>query len=175
MNAPGTYHGTLIEGVPCKTQKGTDQIVLRFDITLMWDGTNWQSMQIDDRRVYLSLSGAAWSYTERKLLSLGFNGDFLAPGFDQAIVTKGTQLECTENNYGGKISERWDLLGFGGGGEIERMPEGEARKLNARWKTSVSRQTKPEGAPAAPPPAQPAPAAASGGPSAAEVDAGIPF
>ncbi len=173
MNAPGTYFGHLVEGVPSKTQGGNDQIVLRFDVSQKHDGTNWVPAEIGDRRIYLSLTGGAWQYTEKKLLALGFNGDFVSPGFDHAIVSKGTQLECSANTYEGRTSEKWELAGYGGGGEIERMPENEARKLNARWKTSVRRQAKPDGAPAAPP-ASPDPVAGSGM-TAPEVDASIPF
>ncbi len=143
---PGTYGAYLVGATTTKASTGTPQIVLEFKVSFRAENGQWKALpEQKERRVYLSLSSAAWSYSQEKLNALGFNGDFNAPKFS---ATK-SQLVCTHETYNNKLHERWDLPG-GGGRQLEKAPDDMIRDLNARWQ---SMSAPPIGQPEYAPPA----------------------
>ena len=73
MLDPGTYRGYLKSAVTSEAKTGNAQIVLQFSIAHRWTGNEWQQLGPEDRRVYMSLTDAAWPYTSDKLKSLECN------------------------------------------------------------------------------------------------------
>lgn len=118
------------------------------------------------RNVVLSLSNNAWDYTEKKLLDLGFNGNFEAMEFSKIASEGGLQLNCTHEVYNGQTREKWDLPG----GERKKADADTVRALTGRWKTNHQQAAPPVARPAAPRQA-PAPVPAS----PVEGDDDIPF
>lgn len=95
LTPEGAYLGTLTKGaVGVVGKKNTPAMCLTF--------------QVEDqvRTVYLYLSEAALPHTEKKLVSLGFNGIYEAPEFTR---TERVELRCKHEEYEGKTMERWDL------------------------------------------------------------------
>jgi hypothetical protein len=93
------------------------------------------------------MAAGAKPYTVKKLLVLGFNGDFRNPKFG---VEK-CEVICKHEDYKGKIREKWELANWGGS---EPAADDELEKMNAEWRATQSVPTTPAGAPASPP-AQP--------------------
>ena len=111
----------------------------------------------EERRVYVSLSDGAWPYSERKLTSLGFNGDFDNPEFSEAIATDGVDLMCKVGEFKGKSQEKWELAGWAS--DIEPAAEDKVKRLNARWNATASKAQSPTPSPAkSQPPAEATPA-----------------
>ena len=146
-----------------------------------------------ERTSYLSLHGGALEYTVQKLERMGWNGRFDG---DMAITPPegtGFEFECRHDTFNGKPVERWEMAGYGGGGnglDITPLDVGQIDRLNALYAqmkgTQVASTATPAAAPVATPdavPAQAAPAspAAPGGPGSAPGAAGtipdsdIPF
>lgn len=141
MFAPGTYHGYLQSAVTTEAKTGNLQIALVFAVRNQWNGSEWEDVNEEERRVYLSLTDAASPYTEKKLAALGFNGDFMDPQFDDAVANEGVDLKCTASTYNGKATEKWELAGWGG--VIEPAAESKVKRLNARWNAGASAAQSP--------------------------------
>lgn len=157
MNSPaGLYHSTLKKGVTSKAKSGNPQMCLTFEVTHSWNGEGWDDMMRPiERSVFLSLTDAAWPYSEEKLTRLGFNGNFESPDFTETEA----DLECKIESYQGKDKEKWDLAG-GGSFEPEPAPKDVTRTLSAKWKAKGKPVTSPPPAgrpkaPARPPAAKP--------------------
>lgn len=150
MMSPGRYHARLKEATTGKASTGTPQMALVFTVTHVQDGNAWAEIEPTERTVYVALTDAAWETSQQKLELLGFQGDFGTPKFREAVYAEGVELDCNEDEYKGKVRERWELVGWG----TRRMaaaPADLTRQLNARWKAKAAPGTKPNGKPAAPP------------------------
>ncbi len=131
----GKYEAVPESAMYDESKTGNGQIIVTFAI-----GEH-------KKKVYLSLTDAAWPYTEPKLVKLGFNGNFADPGID---TNQPIMLNCKHDNYGGKWREKWDFYGE------ERQPAQIARDkaaaLAARFKSGAAQQaSKPAGRPTPPP------------------------
>ena len=129
---PGIYFARVKEAVTTQSSKGTPQIVVTCTITHVSENGEWVQVDEEDRRLFLSLSEAAWDYTQSKLGKMEFNGDFKAPEFS----AEGVELRCAIETYDGKAREKWDLANWG---EREYVPVDDdlTRQLNARWKAKA--------------------------------------
>lgn len=150
----GQYVGSIAEAVVGESKSGKEQVVITFDI----DGGQC--------RVFLSMSDAAWPYTEDKLRFLGFNGDFTKPAFSNGNEVP---LNMKIEEHEGKTREKWDIYAPL---EVKPASPDKLRVLNARWKSANSTPGKPTGAPTAPPSRPPTsapsrPAASTAAPSRA--------
>jgi hypothetical protein len=168
----GTYWGTLKGGYTGTAKSGNPQVVLNFVVTNMAVGSEWQPIRDPfEKCVYLSLTDAAWPYSQVKLASLGFNGDF---GEGMGFSESGAKLICKHENYNGQMRDKWDL---DGGGEGQRADTNTVRKLNALWRAKANTPKPPNGRPQAPPARpEPDPAPTADDEMPPRVDAnGIPF
>jgi len=127
----GTYAAKIVGGEmdTSKVQK-TPYMNVTIGITHIRDGDRWADADQAQRHLNLYTSPKAWPYTEKKLLAMGFNGDFNNPQFSETQVV----VVCRVEIYKDKPQEKWDLPG----GEYEAKPpaEDEIKKLNARWATN---------------------------------------
>lgn len=155
----GTYFGRLKSGaMTVSSKKKTPQTSLVFAITHVANGAAWEPVKEAERTVNLSWSEGAIDYTEAKLKSLGFDGNFEAMGFDEAASLTGVELKCEIEQYEGKDQERWDLASWGGGSEA--APADVVRAIAAKWKARQAKSGGPPAkAPATPPSASTAPPA----------------
>lgn len=129
MPGAGKYYGTAPRATTTKSRSGTPQIVVMFDVGHVWKGGQWEPMPTTyERSVYLSLSEAAIEYTEKKLKRLGFNADFDDPQF----TAESAELECREEEYQGKVREKWDI--YTGPPAVEKADETTIAELNRVWK-----------------------------------------
>jgi len=148
MMSEGNYYGTIKKAVTSQSKNGKPQICITFDVTHFANGGDWEPLSSNqERTVFLFLTDAAWEYTEKKLMGLGFNGDFDDPQFTEQNAT----LECTVELYEGKEREKWDISG--GGYEPERAPTDVIRTLNAKWRSRAGTPAttpKPNGRPESP-------------------------
>ena len=126
---PGDYYAKLVGGTCSDTKSGSSQVVVEFEVTAVEMSGEWKDCEPFKRSMYLSLSDKAWKYTEKKLLALGFNGDFGA-GMD--FEKKEFEVCCKHEEYQGETQERWDLDSWGGGAK-ERSPDSTIEKFGARW------------------------------------------
>ncbi len=127
----------------------TPLIRIYYSVTHVQEGTEWQLLgKPVERSVSLFLTDKAWPFTQPKLESMGFNGDFDAPDFDSE---PGTQLDLTHQVKDGKTYENWNLDGWGGQKEATPPPKDMLRKFKARWGTDTAASKKPSGSPSAPP------------------------
>ena len=124
-------------------------MVLTVNISRFWDGAQWRTAHGQDRRVYLSLHENAWPFTEEKLKSLEFNGDFEDPKFSSTAYTEGIELTCKEETFNGKTTERWELAHWGK--QIKPAAADVTHRLNARWNASTG-SSKPVASATSPPP-----------------------
>jgi len=162
------HFAKLKTGVVTKSEKGGSQMAVVFDVTHVADAGQWAPLPTPiERTLYLSFSDNAWEYTEKKLLALGFNGDFNAPDFADEAKFEGVELNCRHEEYNGKTTERWELAKWGGAKEIVKADNDAIRQLSAKWKSRTAAPApKPAGRPTPPPPAParslpPAPAAST--------------
>lgn len=146
----GSYWGRPIGAV--LAELGDEKklaLVITFDITQVANNGEWIDLPNPQQRdVKMFCTEAAWPYTEAKLKSFGFNGDFANPKFSDEFM-QGTELVCT-------INGKYDNFDFprGAGKQAEQAPDEALRRMNARWKNANQLASKPAGAP----PAAPAPA-----------------
>ena len=104
MLAPGSYLGLLVSGTPgASPEKKSPLIDVTFKIVSRAGASGWEDVTPPmDRRVSIYLSDAAWTYSERKLEQLGFNGSFRQPDFSDESKTTGVILNCSHEDYKGK-------------------------------------------------------------------------
>lgn len=151
MMNEGRYFGKLKDAVTSETGRGSLQVVLSFSISHVAENGDWCEINTVDRRVFLSLSDRAWSYTEKKLKALGFEGDFGTMEFGSEVHDQGIALNCAHDEYEGETKEKWDIADWGGGAGAERAPEDKLRRLNAKWRNDNQQPAQPAGAPSPPP------------------------
>lgn len=150
----GNYVGDLESGVFGKNEKGTQQVVLTFDI------------EGNKKRVYGYLSDAAREYTFETLEQLGWNGSMSSPEFAN---NKKVELYMKHGDpYEGKVQEKWMVSN--GGGKVAPLAADEARRIEALWKSSrggnkAPARPTPGGRPAPARPASTAPARPSAAPA----------
>ena len=147
MTEAGNYWGTLKGGQTGVAQSGNPKVTLTFTVTHVAAGQEWESIR-DPFGCYvdIALTDNAWPYSQKKLESLGFNGDF---GDGMAFTETGAKLVCKHDNYEGRIREKWEL--DGGFGERQQADANTVRKLNALWKAKNGTPKPPAGKPKAPP------------------------
>lgn len=150
-----SYWGQLIEvGLDMVGQKQTSAMKLTFDIIHEANGNadnGWSPLSQPARRsIFLWLSEAACEMSNRQLDSIGFNGGFRDPQFDQEL-TDGIELICTHEEYNNKTQERWTLAKWDNDRERTPPDDNTIRTLEARYKTQMSASKKPAGVPPAPP------------------------
>lgn len=145
----GTYLGYLKSGALTTTSKGGAQMAILFNVAYVAAGAGWNAFDPPiDRTVYLSLSDAAWQYTEQKLKGLGFNGNFDDPEFSEESARDGVELICREEDYNDKKQEKWDLAKWG---EKEKPAADIIKRFEAKWRSSVGGSARPAGRPTTPP------------------------
>jgi len=143
--AAGNYTGVSKDVGMDTSKKGSTYLDIIFEITHVAENGQWIGIDPQDRHLRLFLTDAAWSYTERKLDDLEFNGDFKNP----QITDKGVILECEHEIYEGQTREKWDLPGDGNR-DRQAPPDDELRKLSARYKTATANNKMPAGIPSMP-------------------------
>ena len=172
MMQPGRYLGRNPRGIPdTRGQNNTPFMVVTVEVTHIVANGDWQELpSCGVRDLWLAMSDAAWPYTEKKLVALGFNGDFRAPEFDLSAKDGWVELVCEHQQYEGQTKERWSLASWG---DRERTPPADdvMRALTAKWehgRQQFSERPAPPAPPAMPknpkapqaPPRSPAPARA---------------
>lgn len=181
MINPGTYFGKLVEaGLTEIGDRKSPAIFLAFDVTHYAVGGDWRPIDPVTRDVVMYLTEKAEPHTMRKLMALGFNGDFNAPAFAPRL-SEGVQLMCEHRPRDGKTYEEWNFAEFASG-ERERQKVGGdvARTFAAKFRTYAQANARPSAPPppaAKPPPAAAAPAsqpAAQSAPSAGSSSYGEP-
>jgi len=152
----GTYYAQIQGGEMMENDNGKPFFALSILVTHESQDGQWVSVgNPAERIVELYTSDAAWTYTQRKLASIQFNGDFSNPQFGVA----GVSVDCKhQESTNGGTYERWDLSGFGGGARGKAATRQVIQTMNAKWKQSVGSQAAPAAPP--PPPAASVPAAA---------------
>lgn len=179
--APGSYFARPIRSVVAELgQDKKPALVITFDIVSVARDGAWAEIPNPEQRdVKMFLTENAWPYTEAKLKSLGFNGDFANPQFSPEF-NDGTELVCTNRPYNGKTFDDFDFPR----GHSEVTPAGNdaVRQLNAKWRTQNAAAPRPAGSPAAPParqvvhaPAAPKPAPRPAAPAASAAGDEPPF
>lgn len=172
----GTYHGVVKDAVLATAKSGSEMVVITWTIGHRWDGQQWVPIDPVDRVTRWSLADGAYPYSEEKMNSLGFQGDFegLLNGgavFSESAYMEGIALKCEHEEYQGKPQERWELANWGGG-NVQKAGADAARRLSARWKQAHgATQAPPAGRPSAPP-ASGAPTPAKSQPAPQAVAAG---
>ena len=170
MMNEGTYSGSPTSGTTTTSKQNKPQIAVAFSITHIADGAGeWQDVQPFERKLYISLTDAAWPYSMDRLKAIGFNGDFDNPNFSPDSVA----LRCFHEEYEGKPKEKWDIITAGA--EATKADSNTIRTLSAKWKQAAkpAGAPKPPGKPAAPPAAK-KPAMAGAGAAPIDPDE-IPF
>src|SRR4051812_513284 len=108
--SPGSYFGRPLKAVVAEL--GADKkpaLVISFDITAVARDGAWVDLPNPEQRdVKMFLTVNAWPYTEAKLKTLGFNGDFAAPLFSEEF-NAGAELVCTNRVYNGKTFDDFDF------------------------------------------------------------------
>lgn len=133
----GNYVGNLVSGVFGKNDKGTQQVVLTFDI------------EGNKKIVFGYLSPAAEERTFDDLEKLGWNGSMADPQF-----ANGDKVDLYMKHgepYEGKINEKWMISN--GGFKVAPMARDEQRVIEARFKNRKGGSS----APSRPAPGKPAP------------------
>lgn len=151
MMEAGTYSGTPTSGVTTTSKNNKPQICVTMNIThVANDSGEWSEMTPFDRKLYISLTDAAWPYSMDRLKAIGFDGNFDSPGFGPDAVS----LRCEHEEYEGKPKEKWDIITAGA--EVTKADTNTVRTLSAKWKSAAkpAAAPKPAGRPTAPPPAK---------------------
>lgn len=150
LMAEGTYSGHLV-GAKTVVSKGKEVMVVEFRLTHVATGDNWQACPNEPTRsLWMYLTDAARPHTDKKLVALGFNGDFENPSFAETQ----TNLTCSHEVYQGTPKERWEMADWGGV-QGEPIDAAGALRLKAEWEARHSKPAVPSGAPAAPPTSAP--------------------
>lgn len=175
----GFYAGKVLKGVFEAPEKKHPRMTIQCELGERDKEGNY--VEGENRRsvmVFLSMSDAAWPYSEEKLKRLGFNGDFENPEFANG---GNIELNCrhetwkAEDGGDGKTRAKWDIAG---GFKAEPAPANVSKQFGARWRaTNGTAPTPPAGKPAAPPPAKtaPPPAASKGPPPPAAKESKKPY
>lgn len=133
----GIYKGKLVKsGVAVlDNAKKTEYLYMIFDIDTMIDGGSEIPLgERFTREVKFWLSEKAIDDTEKKLLRLGFDGNYNDPMFMESLYN-GINLECGERTAeDGKVFEQWDIYGLRTTKEKQPATKDTIRRLNARWK-----------------------------------------
>lgn len=160
MLIPGLYCASrILSAETLESKNGKAYLKIDFALTHRADNEQWISIgAAESRSIRLFVSDKAYSYTEAKLVELGFNGDFLNPQF--STPEEVYQLVCVHEMYEGKSQEKWDLAGSGGS-EGKSVTEETIRDLSARWSSAHAQAPIPASAPAMPTPVAAAPVAAA--------------
>ena len=130
---PGNYKGKIVSAITSQAKSGNNQVEIEFDIVAGKDGGQWSPIDGERRRVFLSLSEKARAYSEDKLESIGFKGDYAAIKFDDALVADGVELVCRHEEYNGSTREKWDFASWGAPREVAAAPADEIKRLNALY------------------------------------------
>jgi len=171
MTPVGTYYGPLVKAETTQAGTGNPQIVVTFNVKLAWHDNEWHPVDIGERRLFMSLTDKARSYTADKLKTLGFNGQFGLPRFSNEAMNEGVQLQCRHEMYAGTNRERWELADWNSGSQL--LAADPLRSLDAWWESLRSQAAKPVGQPSAP---AAKPATRTDPPmTPGEVDDNIPF
>ena len=171
----GTYYGALVEAGLNQAKTGTALMELVFEVRHVAANGEWVAIDPIKRTVRCHLSDSAWPYSEKKLATLGFNGDFANPAFSEKAKT-GVQLICEHETFEGKVREKWSLADWGGGAQERTAPDANViLQLGAKWRASQG-QPVGSGTPASAVPAgAPAEAPAPRSRMTSEGTEGIPF
>jgi len=137
MLNPGTYLGRMIDcGQSESKEKKTPFFWIEFKIEYEAVNGAWEPIAPTNRDLNFYLSEGAWDISIANLKSLGWNGN----------------LECTHEDYKGKMQERWALPYAG----RDRAPLDRTAQRALQAKIAKEFKERPAGAPTAPPPATPA-------------------
>ena len=111
----GKYFGQVADAATRMSKNGNPQMIIEFEVTHISEGGQWIVLDSPvNRRIYISMSDAAWTYSVEKLLQLGWNADMKEPKFENA--TEGVELELKFETWevadggDGKEREKWDLM-----------------------------------------------------------------
>ena len=142
------YMGTVESGVLAETKNGSAQIALKVRLSQEegGDGTMYTMQNALLVNAYLSLSDRAMEYTEQKLKTLGFNGDFENPAFSQDAYAWTGKAE----EYEGRTTMRYELADWGA---AKSAPAATAKLLTAKWKQKFAGAATPRPPAASKPPA----------------------
>jgi hypothetical protein len=145
----GTYFAELMSAIVSEG-KSCPQFVLSLSITHISKNGTWKALPGSFlRHVYIYLSDKSWETSQKKLESLGFNGDFCNPDFSDKIKNEGVELTCTHQQYEGEWRDKWELANWGGT-EVKRASSDIVRQLQAKWKAKAG--AKPAAPKSNPPP-----------------------
>jgi len=140
MFAAGEYLAQkVMVAVGVSKSKKSPQFEITMNITHQVEAGEWKSVEpLQERTIYLSLTDGAWPYTQKKLETLKFNGDFKNPDITDEFFA----VNCEHDTYMNKTREKWDISGTVTS-ETEPPASDVLRALQDKWKTS----TKPTGTP----------------------------
>lgn len=128
---PGMYFMSTPTMGTANSKNGKPFLFLQGNIThVSINGEPIAVPDVSERTVRLFLSDAAFPYTMDRLKPLEFNGDFVEPKLGGEHL-KGVWVECSHETYEGKVQERWQLPGGGGGVEHEQLDSETVRRLTA--------------------------------------------
>ena len=166
---PGTYNGQMTELYMSQSSTNKPFLAIEFNVTHIAQNGQWAELGTPETRtVRFFLTPAAIDYSEDKLASLGFNGDYANP---KCSKVENVTLTCEDRQYKDKegnlkTAEDWNIYTQRQSAERVDVPSDTIRQLNARWR---SKHGAPAPAAAPPAPTAPAPAAQA---SAASPDVG---
>jgi hypothetical protein len=141
MLEKGKYLGNLVGFQSTHSKSGAAQVVLVFNVFAIQQVGDFNSIDAIERTVYISLHENSWTYSQKKLQGLQFNGDFGAGmGFGR---TENITLECEHNEYDGKTREKWNLADWGTQerAELPKPPGKTIQELNAKWRIKAGAVT----------------------------------
>ena len=151
MMNPGTYYARFNGGQNGTSRNGSPNVVAEFTITHQAIDDQWvDEPEQPNRTVYISMSDNAVPYSLPKLKLIGAAGDLLNLTFSK--VGESFTLECKENFYEGKTTERWDFPQIAR--EVTPPSDDVLRRLSAVYKNFLDATRTPDTAPPAAPPQQ---------------------
>jgi len=130
----GSYQAILRGAVMDTANTGNPQMVVKFDVNYFFDPSTqaWRETPANTvRSLYMSFSQAALPFSQKKLESLGFNGDFKSPEF--AMTNQPVDLTMAHSVYKGQQKEKWELASFGGEKDVVKPGDQTLDRLNAMW------------------------------------------
>jgi len=152
---PGPYHGKLVRG-SLKINEKNRTYYVEIVFTIIYQAVNgaWQALMTPcERSLRMSCSPKAMPWTEKKLIALGFNGDFANMQFSDEAMSIGVGLSCeAESGTGenvGKIFEKWELDNWGDRTAAPDAGVDAARQLTAQFARTMQSQAPPVGTPPA--------------------------
>ncbi|KKM60825.1 hypothetical protein LCGC14_1537890 [marine sediment metagenome] len=151
LMAEGTY-STNLTGAKVIILKGKEVMAVEFKIMHVANGDKWEPCpDPPTRSLWMSFTDAARPYTDKKLMALGFNGDFENPQFTETRPN----LVCRHETYNGTVRDKWELADWDDGAG-ETIDTATALRMKADWDARHNKPAVPSGAPASPPSAPPA-------------------